>query len=102
MRSALLFFVVLSAALPLGCAQEVKYVPVELKREIPDAPPECDGEMAAALPAVPEIPKEPPATVKSVNAHWAKHWLRAQSFYRGARGKYAVCSRYTKALKPQK
>jgi hypothetical protein len=82
-----------------GCSQNVQYVPVEVKRQLPPPPPECDGYLAADLPAVPALDGRQQHSATKLAAHWAKHWLKARAVYRSARAKYAICTRYIAALR---
>lgn len=89
--------VIVAAVLAGGCAPEIRHVPVELVRTLPDVPDECRKPAAADLPPVPKITAER-VSAEAVNVHWARHWGRARDVYGVTAAQHRVCQRYVARL----
>lgn len=85
------------ALMAAGCVQDTQYVPVEIKREIAVAPPECRQKVPDDLPPVPPIEGKS-ADAARVNAHWAANDLHQRKAYRSTRDAFRVCQRYAQGV----
>lgn len=88
--------------LALGLAACEKYVPVEIKVAIPEAPAECTVPIVKAkpLPKFSKVqPNGNPWTVTTVHAVWVRHEIEVQAATRENQANKAICNRYLERLR---
>lgn len=86
-----------------GC-ETTKYVPVEVKAELPDRPPECDPKRDEAPPRMRPFPREEAAfwalcpgvdhAAACVNAVWSQHKVARDAVDRRNKARHQVCSKF--------